>query len=225
MMKALRVCISIELVKLFKANITLVTLLVFLIFTPSMILGPGFSPLHVLYIEGSFCFSIIAAWIFGREFIQKTATELLVFPAPRSTVVIAKTVSLAVSVLILAAGEFVLSRVLLLAAGGTGSRDPLAYDLARHGIMTAMLLALCMPVLFLSLCGRGYFLPVSFSVAVILYVNIDSSGLPFTRYIPWCIPLVYMETLLQPFDVVILVFMGLGGLLASLAWWRCADHT
>jgi ABC-2 type transport system permease protein len=211
----------VELVKFFRAKIALVTLLVFAIFTPSMILGPGFSPLHVLYIEGSFCFSIIAAWIFGWEFVHKTSTELLVFPAARSTVVFAKVIALAAGVLILSAGNFILSCVI------TGTWEAAAQDLARQGILTVMLLALCMPVFFLSLCSRGYFLPVAVSVAVILYVNIDSSGLPFTRYIPWAIPLMYVmeENSLQPVDIVMLAVMGVGGLLASLAWWRWADHT
>jgi ABC-2 type transport system permease protein len=225
-MNALGAFVRVELVKLFSSKVLLVTALTFVVFTPTMIMGPNFSPLQTLYIEGSFCFSILAAWVFGREFVQKTATELLTFPVSRSTVVFAKTIALIVGVLALTAGNFVLTSAIAVATDGW-AKETFAADLARQGVVTAMILSLCMPIFFLGLCSRGYFLPIAVSIAVVLYVNIDSSSLPFTLYIPWSIPLAYAlgDRIPRLLDIVILLGMGLGGLAASLVWWRYANHT
>ncbi|MDR2376393.1 MAG: ABC transporter permease [Treponema sp.] len=229
-MNALGACVGAELLKIFKSKILLITGLAFVLFTPIMIIGSGFSPSQALYVEGSFCFSILAAWMFGREFVQKTVTELLVFPAARSTIVFAKIIALTISVLMLSIGQFVLSWVLTLVTGmGGWALEPVMHDLARQGILTVMLLALCMPIFFLGICSRGYFMPVAVSIAAILYVNINGSSLPFAIDIPWSIPIVYTMrddlATIRPLDIVVLVSVGLGSILASLAWWLYADYS
>jgi ABC-2 type transport system permease protein len=41
-------------------------------------------------IGGAFLFAIITAWVFGREFSDRTAKELLALPTPRAVIVGAK---------------------------------------------------------------------------------------------------------------------------------------
>jgi ABC-2 type transport system permease protein len=217
-----------EFLKIARSKVLLVTALAFAAFTLSLNYGEDFSDPIIIYILGSVCFSILAAWMFGVEFVHKTVTELLVFPVSRATIVFAKIIALTISVLILSIGQYVLSCVLFVLKGKDGwAWGAIAYYFARQGITVSMLLALCMPVFFLGLCSRGYFLPISVSLAVFMYVNIDDGGLPLAVHIPWRVPLVYAANgeLPQPLDAVILVVMGVGGILASLAWWRYADYS
>jgi len=43
-----------------------------------------------LAVAGSLIFGLITAWVFGREFAERTAKELLAVPTPRSVIVAAK---------------------------------------------------------------------------------------------------------------------------------------
>jgi ABC-2 type transport system permease protein len=221
-------CIRAEFLKLFRSKVLLLTALAFAAFTLSLNYGGDFFDPAIIYILGSVCFNILAAWMFGVEFVHKTVTELLVFPAHRVTILFAKLIALTVSILILSIGQYVLSCVVFIVTGTDGwAWGAVVNYFVRQGITVSMMLALCMPVFFLGLCSRGYFLPIFVSIAVFLYVNIDDGGLPLAVHIPWRVPLVYAANgeLPQPLDAAILIIMGAGGILASLAWWRYADYT
>jgi hypothetical protein len=226
-MNAMGACIRAEFLKLFRSKVLLITALAFAVFTSTLNYGFDFADPLLLYMLGSFCFSILAAWMFGVEFVHKTVMELLAFPASRSTIVFAKIITLTISVLILSFGQYALSCILSIVTGKDGwTWEAVFYYMIRQGIMAVMMLALCMPILFLGLCSRGYFLPIAVSIAVFVYVNIDDGGLPLAVHIPWRVPLLYAADgqLPRPLDAVILIIMGVGGILASLAWWRHADY-
>src|SRR5439155_15263333 len=58
-------------------------------------------------IGGAILFAFITAWVFGREFSDHTAKELLALPTPRRVIVCAKFVLIALWTLVLAALVFV----------------------------------------------------------------------------------------------------------------------
>jgi ABC-2 type transport system permease protein len=224
--KALRACIGIELLKFRRSKTGWITLAVFLVFS-IFIRGGDFEDIPVfLYLVGHYSFSIIATWIFGREFVNRTATDLLVLPLARSTVVLSKIVVLIIITVTLSVFHFAVSCTILLFESGFEGWSQIPYCAVKQGIMAVILLALCMPVFFLSLCSRGYFLPIAVFLVLFFWVNIDNGRLPFARYVPWRISLIYLNSgILRPLDVLSLLVTGLGGTLASLAWWRYADHT
>ncbi len=77
-------------------------------------------------VGGAIVFAIITAWVFGREFSDRTAKELLALPTPRESIVAAKFVviagwTLAFTVLVFLIGLGVGSLVDSLAGQGTCS--------------------------------------------------------------------------------------------------------
>jgi ABC-2 type transport system permease protein len=228
-MKTLRACIWAEILKFLRSKIGWITLAVFFGFSLMLVKNSSFGDIPIFfYIVGHVGFSIIGAWIFGREFVNGTAADLLALPFARSTVVVSKIIVLILVTAALSAFHFAASSVVLLIVPHSESVGwrMVAHYAVQQGIMALILIALCMPIFFLSLCSRGYFLPIAVFLVLFLWVGIDGGKLPFAMYSPWCIPLIYVESgMLRAYDVVILLVMGVGGLLASLAWWRYADHT
>jgi ABC-2 type transport system permease protein len=91
-------------------------------------------------------------------------------------------------------------------------------------------IALVTPIAFFASAGRGYLPPMGAAImAVVLAQVVAAAG--WGEYFPWSIPALYSGMAgpayanLGVVSYLIVLFMSLAGLMATLAWWEVADQT
>lgn len=182
-------------------------------------------------IAGMVVLAIITAYVFGREYAEGTAKNLLALPVPRWMFALAKLVVIALwwTVLIAVAlvGMFVIGNALGLPG--------LTAEVARRGLVDILLAAaisllLVPPVAFISTLGRGYLPPFGFAILTLLVGNVlGATG--WGKWFPWSIvPMFTMQSggEVEPLTVGSFVVVGgtfALGLAATIAQLRWADNT
>jgi ABC-2 type transport system permease protein len=179
---------------------------------------------------GTVLFSLVAIWLFGREFSDGTVKDLLAVPVPRGAIILAKTIvyalwSVALTVLMVVASLLVGTVVGLPAA-------PAA--VFTHGgvtlVVSALLvIAVVLPVTFFASFGRGFLAPVGITMLLLATANLVAV-LGWGAYYPWSIPILYAQAMskgtggLEPASLVIVLLTGAAGILATYLWWKYADQ-
>jgi ABC-2 type transport system permease protein len=176
-----------------------------------------------------FVFGFAVIWIFGREYVDRTAKDLLALPVPRYVIVISKfQVVTAWGIGLHICGFF-----LALAAGALvglpgwnlGRAVALFWDLS---FVTLVVMFLNTVAAFIASCTRGYLAPIGYMMFTAVLINLGMA-LGFAEYIPWAAGMLYaaraaMNVQLVPASWVLVFITGLAGFIATLAWWRFADQ-
>lgn len=182
-------------------------------------------------VGGAILFAIVTAWVFGREFSDRTAKELLALPTSREAIVAAKFVvivvwTFALTVLIfligLVVGNLVVipgwSEELLLSAG---------VDVLGAAALTITLLPF---VALLAGIGRGDLLPLGWTILTVVLAQIAAiTG--WGDWFPWSVPALFSGAagpraeLMGMYSYIIVILASLVGLSATFYWWRNADQT
>jgi ABC-2 type transport system permease protein len=183
-----------------------------------------------LAIGGGVVFAIATAWVFGREFADRTAKELLAVPASRTAVVAAKFVTVAawiaaLTLLVFAAGVAVGAAVRI-----PGWSPGLAWAALRSLLVIGLLVALLMPlVAWVAGVGRGYLAPLGWAFLTLVVAQVGAA-LGWGDLVPWSVPALLAGTAgpaaarLGAHSFAIVALTGIAGLLATFTWWRRADH-
>jgi ABC-2 type transport system permease protein len=180
---------------------------------------------------GAVIFALIAAWVFGSEFTNRTAKELLAVPTRRTTIIAAKLVllvfwNLALTILLMIVGLGVGS---LLHIPGWGVR--LALTSLSTLLWVSFLTILLMPlVAFLASAGRGYLAPIGWAFLTLALAQI-SAVLGWGDWFPWAVPALLSGAAgpeaahvgLHSYLVVLAAFVA--GVAATLIWWLRADQS
>jgi ABC-2 type transport system permease protein len=178
-----------------------------------------------------FIFGLVITWLFGREFIDGTAHDLLALPTHRESIVIAKLIVAAIWPALLTAEVLLLGLGVGSATGLTGWSAPLALDAARQIALTASLTVLVtMPLAWVASAGRGYLAPVG-AMLLLPFLAQILVAVGWGPYFPWSVPALHsgaggpdLPPLMLP-SYVLVVGVGLGGASLMLLRWRFADHT
>ena len=180
-------------------------------------------------IGGVFLFGLNTAWVFGRELAEGTAVDWLATPMPRSTMLLAKFIlvavwSLLMTAIMLAAGLAV-GALLKLPLGSPGL---LAGGALRVFVTAMMVIVLSSAVAWAASAGRGYLPAMGFMfLAVVLAQVIAVLG--WGEYFPWSIPALYSGMVpgvtLPGSSYWIVALTGLLGVLVTLRWWYRADQS
>jgi ABC-2 type transport system permease protein len=180
---------------------------------------------------GMILFSIITIWVFGREFSDHTAKELLALPTSRQSIVTAKFIVIAVWCL--------LATLLIFGVGLIVGRfvniPGWTLDLLRSSFVsivgTAMLTVPMMSfVALLASIGRGYLPPFGWTIFTLFLANI-SAILGWGDWLPWAIPGMFSGVagpraeMMGAHSYVILALASLIGFAATFSWWLNADQT
>jgi ABC-2 type transport system permease protein len=187
--------------------------------------------LQATAVGGGIVFSLVTAWLFGREFSDHTAKDLLALPAPRGAVVAAKFIVLLVWTAILA----VLVYALGLASGAAVGLPGWSPGLARQGAIdlavTAILtLVLMPPVAYFASAGGGYLPALGWIILTMVLAQI-LAVLGWGAWFPWSVPALFSgmagprADLLGPHSFIMVALAGAAGLAATFAWWYKADQT
>jgi len=175
---------------------------------------------------GIMIFSLVAIWVFGREYSDHTVTDLLALPTSRTAIVGAKFAvvamwSIALTVMVCFAS---------LAVGAAVGLPPVSTQLVLQRMVTVavaacLAIALVTPIAFFASAGHGYLPPIgAVLLAVFLAQLFNATGRG--EYFPWAIPALYTQgEALGAVSYVILVLTGVVGVACTLAWWERADQT
>jgi ABC-2 type transport system permease protein len=182
-------------------------------------------------VGGAVVFAIITAWVFGREFSDHTAKELLALPTPRESIVAAKFAAIAVLTLGLTILIFLIGLVVGVLVDIPGWSQALfqsaAIDVLGAGVLTIVLLPFV--ALFAGI-GHGELPPMGWTVLTVALAQIAAiTG--WGDWFPWSIPALFSGAagpraeLLGPHSYLILCAASLAGLVLTFRWWRNTDHT
>ncbi len=181
-------------------------------------------------VGGGILFALITAWVFGREFSDLTAKELLALPTSRETIVGAKFVltglwSLGLTLLIFVIG---------LGIGTAVDIPGWSLELERTAFGSLMTVALLtfmlMPfVALFASAGRGY-LPALGWVILTVFLAQVISVLGWGDWFPWSVPAL-LSGMAGPraaqigvHSYVLVLLTCIAGVTATFAWWRSADQ-
>lgn len=182
-------------------------------------------------VGGAFVFALVTAWVFGREFSDRTAKNLLALPTPRSAIVAAKFTVVGVWGSALALLVFALGLGVGAAVGLPGwSWALLARALGDHAATAGLTLALMSPVAMLASAGRGYLAPMGWAILTAVLAQI-LAAMGWGSWFPWSVPALFSgiagprsaQVDLHSYLLVALAFAaGLGG---TSSWWLRKDQS
>lgn len=171
------------------------------------------------------------AWIFGREFADRTVRGLLATATPRPTVVVAK------AVVIAAWGTAISAWILLLslAIGGLiglpgWSASTATQALATIGVAALLTIALQGMTAFFAGVGHGYIAPLGWAVAMVAAAQI-LAVLGWGAWFPWAVPAILVGAggvavePVGPGGISMVVLASVAGMVATITWWGRADQT
>ncbi len=182
-------------------------------------------------VGGVLAFGFVASWVFGREYSDGTAKDLLSLPTSRTKIINAKFVVYVIWCLALVISNlligFIIGTVLQLPATDTNILLPLLTD---YFITTFLTILIGVPIAFFALLGKGYLAPLGF-VALTLVLAQVVAAIGYGSYFPWSIPGLYSgaggayKNLLDNYSYSILVLTCIVGYLATVTYWKTADQT
>jgi ABC-2 type transport system permease protein len=185
---------------------------------------------QALAIGGVMVFSIVTAWMFGREFSDHTAKELMALPTSREKIVTAKLLVISAWVILVTLWIFVVGLVIGNLVEIPGWTAQLAWQSFGDALATAgMTLLLMTPVAFIASMGRGYLPPLGWAVLTIFFAQIIAAT-GWGDWFPWSVPALFSgaagprDQLLGVHSYIIVILAGMAGLVATFYWWRNADQ-
>jgi len=186
---------------------------------------------QAIAVGGAILFAIVTIWIFGREFSDHTAKELLALPTSRETIIGAKFTVVAVWTFTLSLFVFgfglVVGNLVVIPGWSTELLQTAFVDILGSAMLTIVLLPF---VALIASMGRGYmpaFGWTIFTVALAQIAIITGWG----DWFPWSIPALFSGAVgpraeqLGYHSYVIIILASLIGLTATFYWWRNADQT
>lgn len=178
-----------------------------------------------------FLFAVVASWIFGREFSDRTAKDLLALPTTRDKIISAKFVMIVLWGFALIFFVYLLSLGTGFAVGIPDWSDHLAWKtLIQVLAIAGMNLALMTPVAFMASAGRGYLPPLGWTILTIFLAQIIAA-IGWGAWFPWSIPAVFSGEAgsnvgsIGIHSVIVILVTSLAGLVGTYIWWYRADHT
>ncbi len=169
-------------------------------------------------------YTFIAAWVFGREFTDRTIKDLLAKPISRSQIVMSKMLIILVWNVLLSMYMFAIGLAVGSVLGLTGwSGDFILNTFFRFVITSLLFIAVTTPGTLLANISKGYLAPLGLILVIVIFSSVMAS-LGFAPYFPWTIPSVFLSTgFLNLNSIIILASTGLAGIVGTFAWWRFAE--
>jgi ABC-2 type transport system permease protein len=185
----------------------------------------------VVGIGGMLLLAFVVAYVFGREYTEGTAKNLLALPVGRHWFALAKLVVAAVWWAVLVAvvllEGFVLGALLRL----PGFSATLAAGAIRDALLAAVVAYLLVPVVaWIAMLGRGYLPPLGFALAM-LAVGDVLSHTGWAAWFPWSIVPQFIgaignpATAIAPASLIVIAVTFVAGVAATIAQLRWADNT
>lgn len=182
-------------------------------------------------VGGVLVFGFVASWIFGREYSDGTAKDLLSLPTSRTRILNSKFVLYVFWCLLL-----VLSNLLVAALLGTIMQLPaieiniLSRFLTDYFVTTLLTIIIGTPIAFFAIWGKGYLAPLGFVALTLVFAQVIAAT-GYGTYFPWSVPGLFSgaggeyKMLLNNFSYGILMLTSIAGYLMTIIYWNKADQT
>jgi ABC-2 type transport system permease protein len=179
---------------------------------------------------GMLLLPFIVAYLFGREYSDGTAKNLLALPVGRHEFVLAKLVVAAVWWAVLVVAVVAEAFALGLLLGLPDFSTALAMQVVRDALVAATVAYLLAPaVAWIALLGRGYMPPLGFALAMLALGQVFSKT-GWAVWFPWSIVPLWIgavgqrATALAPASLIVVTLTFLAGVGATIAQLRFADN-
>jgi len=182
-------------------------------------------------VGGGILFAIFTAWMFGREFSDRTAKELLALPTSREAIIGAKFIVVAVWTFTLSLFVFVfglvVGKLVVIPGWSMGLMQTASVDILGSAALTITLLPF---VTLAASMGRGYLPAFGWTIFTTVLAQIAViTG--WGDWFPWSIPALFSGAVgpraeqLGLHSYLIIFIASMVGLAATFYWWRNADQT
>jgi ABC-2 type transport system permease protein len=184
----------------------------------------------IVGVGGMLLLAFIVAYVFGREYAEGTAKNLLALPIGRHWIVLAKFVVAAAWWLVLVAAVLAESCVIGFALAIPGFSAGLLLGALRDvALVAAFAFLLAPPVAWVTVLGRGYMPPIGFALATLALGDVFTHT-GWAAWFPWSVvPLFvgavgYRQTTVAPGSFVVVALTFVAGIAATVAQLRYADN-
>ena len=181
-------------------------------------------------IGGMLLLAFIVAYIFGREYAEGTAKNLLALPVGRHWFALAKLVVAAVWWALLVVCALAEALALGAALGLPDFSATLAVTAVHDALLAAAIAYLLVPVVaWIAMLGRGYLPPLGFALAMLALGNVFSHT-GWAAWFPWSIVPLFIGSIGEPSttiatsSLVVVALTFLAGIAATIAQLRWADN-
>jgi ABC-2 type transport system permease protein len=185
---------------------------------------------QVIAVGGIMVFGFVISWIFGREYSDGTAKDLLALPVGRMNIINAKFIVYIIWSLALTVSNLLTGLII----GGSlqlpGFELNIFYESMETYFGTAFLVILIgSPVAFFALSGKGYLTPLGFVALTLVFAQVIAAT-GHGNYFPWSVPGLFSNIAANSRDQLsfisyfILLFISFTGYAATLLWWKYADQ-
>lgn len=183
-------------------------------------------------VGGVLIFGFVASWLFGREYSDGTAKDLLSLPISRVKLLNAKFIYYTLWCFALVVSNLLLGLLIGLALNLSGwSIELFSENIKIYFITTILIILLNTPIAFFAVAGKGYLTPLGI-VAVLLVLAQIIGAMGIGNYFPWAVPGLYsgsggtdMKADLNLLSYLILVMTSIAGYFSTIIWWKYADQT
>jgi ABC-2 type transport system permease protein len=182
-------------------------------------------------IGGALVFAIVTAWVFGREFSDHTAKELLALPTSREAIIGAKFIVITAWTILLSLFIFFLGLIVGALVDIPGWSTELLQTAFGDVIGSAALTIALLPfVALLASAGRGYLPSFGWTLLSVFLAQI-AAAIGWGDWFPWSVPALFSGAagpradLMGTHSYIIVILASLIGLAATFWWWRNADQT
>jgi ABC-2 type transport system permease protein len=180
-------------------------------------------------VGGLILFGMTTIWTFGREWSDRTITDLLALPTPRVAIAGAKFVVVAAWSCVLTVEIVGLGLGIGALVGLAGWSAQLALAAATRIAATAALtLGVVVPFGWVASAGRGYLPPVG-ALLLSIFVAQIVAALGWGAVFPWSVPALFSGVAgpgqgVAGGSYLLVALTAIVGIAATLAWWDRADQ-
>jgi ABC-type transport system involved in multi-copper enzyme maturation permease subunit len=183
----------------------------------------------VVGVGGMLLLAFVVAYVFGREYADGTAKNLLALPVGRHWLVLAKFVVAATWWFVLVVAVLAETFVLGFALGLPGFSMALAAGTVRDvALVAGAAFMLAPPIAWITVLGRGYMAPIGFALVTLALGDVlTHTG--WAAWFPWAVVPLFVgavgnrQTEIAPGSVVVVALTFLLGIAATIAQLRYAD--
>jgi ABC-type transport system involved in multi-copper enzyme maturation permease subunit len=181
---------------------------------------------QIIAAGGFFLFILIISWVFGREFTDGTVKDILAVPVPRSSILAAKFIVVAIWCGALTIVIFITGLITGALIGLPGASSSVFFqESVRLLVAACLVIAVILPFAFFASLGRGYLLPIGMAVLTLMTANLVMV-IGWAEYFPWAVVALYAQgnSPLPLLSYINLFLTSLAGILVTYLWWKYADQ-
>lgn len=186
---------------------------------------------QAIAVGGAIVFAVITAWVFGREFSDRTVKEFLALPTSRGAIITAKFIVVAAWTMGLSLLVFGLGLLIGNAVDIPGWSQDLMRASTVDVLGAAVLTILLLPFVALTASlGRGYLPAFGWAILTVALAQI-AAIMGWGDWFPWAVPALFSGAAGPRAELLGLhsfIVVGLAcalGLASTYLWWQKADQT